>query len=140
MFHHILVPLDFSAKDQAALDAAIAVAKRSGSRLTLLHVIRVVEHTDPQELSAFYEELRRNAAARLKPVAMRLTEEEQLPVDWELVLGRPTAGILKVATDCEADLIILGSHRIDPAHPTEGWGTISHQVSILADCPVLLVK
>jgi nucleotide-binding universal stress UspA family protein len=140
MFHHILVPLDFSPKDQAALNAAVAIAKRSGSRLTLVHVIRVVEHTDPAELSAFYEELRRNAAARLGPVAMRLTEEEQLAVDWELILGRPTAGILKVAADCKADLIILSSHRIDPAHPTEGWGTISHQISVLAVCPVLLVK
>jgi nucleotide-binding universal stress UspA family protein len=71
---------------------------------------------------------------------MRLTEEEQLAVEGQLILGRPTAGILKVAADCKADLIILSSHRIDPAHPTEGWGTISHQISVLADCPVLLVK
>jgi nucleotide-binding universal stress UspA family protein len=73
MFHHILVPLDFSAKDKAALNAAVAIAKRSGSRLTLVHVIRVVEHTDPKELSAFYDELHRNATARLKPAAARLS-------------------------------------------------------------------
>jgi universal stress protein A len=140
MFHHILVPLDFSTKDEAALQTAVALAKRNGSRLTLVHVIRLVEHTDPQDFAAFYEELRRNAELRLKAVVTRLAEEQLVPVDWELVLDRPTAGILKVATDRTVDLIVLTSHRIDLANPTEGWGTVSHQVSILAKCPVLLVK
>jgi len=38
------------------------------------------------------------------------------------------------------DLIVLTSHKIDLAHPAEGWGTTSYKVGILCQCPVLLVK
>ena len=37
-------------------------------------------------------------------------------------------------------LIILGSQKIDPARPGQGWGTTSYKVGILCRCPVMLVK
>jgi nucleotide-binding universal stress UspA family protein len=139
MFHHILVPLDFSPKDRAALDTAVAIARRSGSRLTLLHVVAVIEHMDAEELASFYDSLRARAEKRLGPLVGRLSEE-QLTADFDISVGRPTAEILRAAREHRVDLIIMSSHKIDAARPTEGWGTVSHQVSILADCPVLLVK
>jgi nucleotide-binding universal stress UspA family protein len=75
----------------------------------------------------------------LKSIAER-TAEEHVTVDHEVSIGRPTAEILRAACNHKVELIILSSHKIDPERPTEGWGTISHQVSVLADCPVLLVK
>ena len=139
MFHHILVPLDFSPKDRPALDTAMAIARRSGSRLTLVHVVQVIEHMEPDELHDFYEQLRNRAEKRLEPLAARFAEE-QLTADYEISIGRPAAEILRISQARRVDLIILSSHKIDPEHPAEGWGTISHQVSILAQCPVLLVK
>ena len=59
----MLVPIDFSTEGPVRLETAVALAKRRGSRLTLLHVM-LVEHTDVQEFSGFYDELRRNAEAR----------------------------------------------------------------------------
>jgi hypothetical protein len=38
------------------------------------------------------------------------------------------------------DLIVLTSHPLEPDRPGGGWGTISYQVAVFADCPVLLVK
>ena len=137
MFHHILVPLDFSSKDRAALEAAVAIARRSG--LTLVHVIQGVEHIGIDELQAFYDELRNKAEERIQPIAARLAED-QLSVEYELSIGRPAAEILRIAHEHGVDLIILSSHKIDPQRPTEGWGTVSHQVSILAQCPLMLVK
>ena len=38
------------------------------------------------------------------------------------------------------DLIVLASHTIDLNNPATGWGTLSYQICILSQCPVLLVK
>jgi nucleotide-binding universal stress UspA family protein len=54
--------------------------------------------------------------------------------------GKRIQEILRFAEDLKADLIIMNSHRMDPENPAEGWGTISHKVGILSQCPVLLVK
>ena len=38
------------------------------------------------------------------------------------------------------DLIVLSSRRIDRDRPAGGIGTISHQVVLVCDCPVLLIR
>ena len=48
--------------------------------------------------------------------------------------------ILRYAAQEKVDLVVLTSHRIDPANPEARWGTLSHKVGLLAPCPVLLVK
>ena len=40
----------------------------------------------------------------------------------------------------QVDLTIMKSHKVDLEDRSHGWGTISYKVSILAQCPVLLVK
>ena len=44
------------------------------------------------------------------------------------------------ANDRQADLIVMSSHRVDLEAAVQSIGTLSYQVSILCDCPVLLVK
>ena len=46
----------------------------------------------------------------------------------------------RIAEATGADLIVMRSHQVDPAEPTQGWGTISHKIAILAQCPVMLMK
>ena len=48
--------------------------------------------------------------------------------------------VLDAAESINADLIVMGSHRVALKHPGENWGTISYKIGILARCPVLLVK
>ena len=38
------------------------------------------------------------------------------------------------------EVIEMSSHRVDPRNPVQDWGAISHKISILSQCPVLLVK
>jgi len=39
-----------------------------------------------------------------------------------------------------ADLIIMSSRRVDLENPSGDIGTISHQVAVMAQSPVLLLK
>jgi hypothetical protein len=36
--------------------------------------------------------------------------------------------------------VVLTSHRIEPDRPATSWSTTSYKVSLLAPCPVMLVK
>jgi nucleotide-binding universal stress UspA family protein len=39
-----------------------------------------------------------------------------------------------------ADIVVLGSHVVEPEHPGAGLASISYQVAALAPCSVLLLK
>lgn len=138
-FHHILVPLDFTEKNRLALDTAFEIAAQNKARVTLLHVIEAIEGGEDAELREFFNRLQLRAEAELESRAQRFSEAG-LAVDRKVRLGRRTAEIVQDAADRQADLIVMGSHVIDPMRPLQSWGTISYQVSVLCHCPILLVK
>ena len=45
MFSRLLVPLDFTDKNEAAVTIALETARRDGAEVTLLHVIETIEHS-----------------------------------------------------------------------------------------------
>jgi nucleotide-binding universal stress UspA family protein len=61
-------------------------------------------------------------------------------VESAVVYGRRAEEIVKFAAANDVDLIVLASHRVNSLMVSRDWGTISYQVGILAQCPVLLVK
>jgi nucleotide-binding universal stress UspA family protein len=140
----ILVPTDFSAPSDAALDFAKTIATTFGASLHLLHVFE-----DPFVTGAFAAEayapmppatraaLLADARARLKH---RLTQDEQARFDAsaELVTGVSAMAIVEYARDHEIDLIVMGTHgRTGMAHLL--IGSVAERVVRLAPCPVLTV-
>lgn len=138
MFDHILVPVDFTDKSARSLDVAIEMANLYRSRLTLLHVIETLEYEDA-ELKPFYASLESTAWSKLKPMAEQCTKAG-LEVDQEVIFGRRGISIVDYASDKQADLLMLGSHKIEPGNPPKNLMTLSYQVSMMCQCPVLLVK
>jgi nucleotide-binding universal stress UspA family protein len=139
MFRQLLVPLDFTAKNEAAVTIALETARRDGAEVTLLHVIETIEHVDFDEMADFYRKLEARAAAKLQVLTDRFTTAG-VRARYEIVYGRRVGSILEQAVSEKTDLIVLSSHLVDRAHPALGLGIISYQVAILAGCPVLLVK
>ena len=143
MFRKILVPVDFTEKNEAALQAAIQTAshrdKEQEGEVTLLHVIETIEHIGFEEMADFYRGLETRAAAKLFAMEERF-REAGVPVRHELLYGKRAETIVRFAEDREMDLIVLSSHKVDRDHPALGWGTISYRIAIVARCPVLLVK
>jgi nucleotide-binding universal stress UspA family protein len=140
----ILFPTDFGDASLAALPYAVSVAKRSHSKLILLHVVESVPHAEGTSISgnvvdsAAEEELRRVGVQRLKhliPNDLRL--EPELYVEF----GRPVDAILKEAARTGAGLIVLGLHHKSlfppPAHLPS---SIAYGLAIEAKCPVLTVR
>lgn len=139
LFRHIVVPLDFTAKNSAAVEIAFDLAQQHQSRVSLLHVIERIDLAADEGLTKFYESLRRNANEKLAPYVQRFVDAG-IPAKEQLTLGKRGPEIVSYVQREKADLVVLSSHRIDPDVASSGWATLSYQVAILCPCPVLLVK
>ncbi|MBX3059092.1 MAG: universal stress protein [Anaerolineae bacterium] len=138
MFEHVLVPVDFSERNPQALAVAVEMARLGNGRVTLLHVIKLISGA-LEDFQDFYEKLEAEAQDKMTTL-MAAQPDVEIPLLSHIIVGHRVEEILRFAVAQEVDLIVMSSHKIDLQHPDEGWGTISHKVSILAQCPVLLVK
>jgi nucleotide-binding universal stress UspA family protein len=135
-FTHVLCPTDFSEFSLRAFDHAVGVARRSGGRITLLHVFpsRPVLDVPPLTLTPtdreqILGELRRLAARAADSVPIECDVVESPSVHQE---------ILCQARRRTADLIVLGSHG------RSGFdrfllGSVTERLLRHAPCPVLVV-
>ena len=57
-----------------------------------------------------------------------------------VLIGEPAREIVRLALARKVDLVVMGSHRVDPAGHGRGWGTTSYKVGLFCQCPILLVK
>ena len=137
-FRHILVPTDLTERTDKALQLAGRLAS-GGARVTLFHVIETIEGLPFEDLRPFYERMDRKARTTLKLLAKR-APEGAVNATHAVACGRRAEEIVRFAAANDVDLIVLASHRVNPSRVNRDWGTISYQVGILAQCPVLLVK
>jgi nucleotide-binding universal stress UspA family protein len=139
MFKNILVPTDLSQKSRKALDIAVSLGSEEEGRITLLHVVEIIEGDDQEDFGEFYEKLRARAEKKMADITGRY-ESRNWSIDSQILIGKRVNEIVRFAYERDIDLIILGSHKIDKIKPTDGWATISYRVGILSPCPVLMVK
>jgi len=138
MFRKILIPVDFSTKNLAAVKAVRSMVHGPREQVTLLHVIERINGLSSDEVRPFYRKLERVAAKELGAWSKKFPKGT--PVKTEILYGNRAAEIVKYAADRKMDLILLSSHKVDPDNPGSGWGTTSYKVAILSQCPVLLIK
>lgn len=139
MFQHILVPVDLTDKNVAAISTVSRLASLNGAQVTLVHVIEVIEDADFDELSDFYRRLEEKARKRITSWVERLGREG-VEASTRILYGRRSDEILRYAEDEAVELLVVSSHQVETERPGRGWGTLSYQLAILAPCPVLLVK
>ncbi|HEY4262907.1 MAG TPA: universal stress protein [Schlesneria sp.] len=138
-FQHILIPLDFTEKNLEAMNIAFDLAVVNRARVTLLHVVEQISGEADEELAAFYTRLRIRAETELESRSQRF-DQVGIVVDCKIRIGRRLHEIVTDSIDRAADLIVMSSHKPDLDRPLQTWATLSYQVSVLCQCPVLLVK
>lgn len=138
MFKQILVPVDLTDRNSKAINVAADLASGPHGKVTLLHVIEMLD-APYDELQQFYEGLERRAHRELDTLAAPL-HDAGIEFEERVCYGKRAPEIVSYASEHEVDLIVIGSHRLTPDNLTKGLLTISHQVAIAADKPVLIVK
>ena len=141
----IICATDFSAPSQAALDAALDVAKQLGAtRLHLLHVDETIERfaaaTDAEARFAMeYGRLQDEARALVSTIARESGERSGLEVVPEFRVGSAYLEVVQYATEVHADLIVVGTHG-RTGLKRAFMGSVAERIVRHAACSVLAVK
>lgn len=133
----ILCPVDFSESGNAAVKYASALARESGARVILLHVIEnpLVYDTTFSGPAPTEKELE-DTDRRLHAVCPSLAEHR---CEHRTVQGDPAPSIVQIAEDEDADLIVVGTHgRTGLSRMI--MGSVAEEVVRKAHCPVIAVK
>jgi nucleotide-binding universal stress UspA family protein len=136
---HFLVPIDFSANADYALEYAMTLASKLQARLTLLHVIEPLVVGSMETLPyTFIQDLEDKITQTLAPYRERVTAAG-LQCDFAIVHGVPFHVIIETARTDQFNLIIMGTHgRTGLPHVL--LGSVAERVVRLAPCPVLVVR
>lgn len=128
---NVLCATDLSPRSDAAIQRATILAHQLDAQLLLLHLI------DPAQSDRMIRRRSTRARIILDARARRLARAGKDP-QTQVRVGRPHRTIAQVATEWEADLIILGSYR---RRFGDGFlGTTAERVSRRARRPVLVVN
>jgi len=145
MFKNILVAVDGSQGAQKALGVAVGLQSSCGADLLVLTVYRhhslleasmsMVRPDDPSPPDESMRDHAREIAEQAKEFASRAGVET---VRAFVKIGQPARTIVKFAEEHDVDVIVVGSRGLGDV---EGFllGSVSHKITSLADCPVLVV-
>jgi universal stress protein A len=132
---NILVPLDFSEMSLKSLRYAVPFAKQFGAKLTLVHVVEAPAHAPDASFPALV------SGDKFAAIKERLEQmiPPELSVDTTVRQNVPFDGILEVAQEINADLIITTTHGYTGLAQLFKGATVSNIVN-RSPCPVLVVR
>jgi nucleotide-binding universal stress UspA family protein len=138
----ILLPIDFSASSEAALDMAADLAEHFHAELYLLNVIPVFPTTtipDTIPEVEFMQEARTRAESLLAKCHAALAARGVKSTS-SVESGNDVAGnIMEVIEQKQIDMVVISTHGISGWHPLV-FGSIAEKVVKLVQCPLLLLR
>lgn len=146
MYTHILVPVDGSPTSDRGLEEAVKLAKLTGARIRLIHVIDQLFYAGGMEgfgaMTVDLIPLLREGGEKILQAGKLRVEATGVPVDTAMLdsaAGRVCDLVATAATDWHADLIVIGTHG------RRGVGRVflgsdAEQIVRHATTPVLLVR
>ena len=140
-FGHIVSAVDFTVASAVALRTVLDVMRRSAARLTLVHALKnVPNHTvySGGEALRVTRNLKRRADQVAEQLRRKIPATARVRVDARVTTGDPHRGILDVATEVNADLIVMGvppRSRLDEVL----FGSTLRSVLRRATIPVLVL-
>ena len=136
----VLVPVDFSPPSTAAVNHAIALARRFRAKLTLLHVIEpsaALTYVFPAESESIdkarYERAERMLAAMVGP-----EDQDDLDLQISVAIGDIEREIASAIHDHHADIVVMGTHG---RRLIGRWliGSVTQALLRKVDVPILTV-
>lgn len=128
----ILFATNFARNAALAAQDAVALAAEFHARLTLMHVIEDYTRLG-SEPGPIEDNIRRLKELLPKNVPLQYSPE------FVLEFGHAPDRILKIASECEADMIILGARSPEVGATHLPWSA-AHHVIAQAHCPVLTIR
>lgn len=141
MFSKILVPVDGSDISFKALDAALFLSEKIGSKITAIQVIEQVPtvYIESQKILDELLEVRKNESQKILNESSQLAKQKEIIINTALLQGDPASEILDFTDREKYDFIIMGSRGM--GHFKELLlGSVSNKILHHSVCPVLLIR
>lgn len=142
MFDKIIVAIDQAGITNKLLNATVEIARDKQSQVTLVNVSQEyvssgMTYLPENFLEEILNEMKKASLEQLQHAKFKL---KSAGINSETVhlKGDPAHEILKYAKDTEQQLIIIGSRGLSGIKEMM-LGSVSHKVSQLSKCPVLIV-
>jgi nucleotide-binding universal stress UspA family protein len=138
--HRILVPTDFSARSDGALDYAIGLAQKLGAELIVLHACEMppMGYLDPGAFVTVTSTITDSAKSALDSRVAKCADSG-VPVRAVLKDTTPCDSILACIAEYKADLVIMATHG-RRGLPRAVLGSVTEEIVRTAACPVLTVR
>lgn len=146
LFKHIAFCTDFSENADEAFVTAKDLAWRFDATLHIVHVMVTFSISPPMNTSylpieydpGFVEQVAQAAKETIQARYLSQLKEKQ-PYEIHLVSGYASTEVLRLAKECDIDLIVMGSHGLTGlAHVL--FGSTADRVVRKAPCSVLTVR
>jgi len=137
----VLMPTDFSAPANRALEYAKSIAENFHAALHVLHVEEDIAIGDPMLTASALADIQEAAESFPTRIAAAFTAEERsrLKLVTAVVRGSPHDAILDYAKEHGIELIVLGTHGRGMVERLL-LGSVAERIVRHAPCPVLTVK
>ncbi len=140
----ILVPTDFSARAEEALNFAVQFSERVGGAIKLMHIVDFpsgsfntmgeVDNMDPEII--FQGEYLRGVHERLEEIKERYSDYD---IQAKIKYGNPYTSISSEISEEEVDYIVMGSNGASGLKEVF-IGSVAEKVIRNASCPVIVIK
>jgi len=140
-FKHILVPTDFGEPAERALELAIALAKKFGSKVTLFHatwIPPIAYGGYAAGLSWPIDDMTR-AAKKALDAAIAKAKPRCPTLDGVVMFSEPSQAILDVIKERGVDLVVMGTHGRRGLSRVF-LGSVAEKTVRLSPVPVLTVS
>ncbi|GIO99912.1 universal stress protein YxiE [Paenibacillus lautus] len=143
MFDKIIVAIDKAEITNKLLDATVEIARNKQTQVTLVNVSQEfvsngMTYVPENFLEEILNEMEKASLEQLQQAKSKLEESAGIHPETVHLKGDPAHEILKYARDTEQQLIIIGSRGLSGIKEMM-LGSVSHKVSQLSNCPVLIV-
>jgi nucleotide-binding universal stress UspA family protein len=110
----ILVPTDFSAPANQALQFAVEIAEKSNGRIHLVHVVDLPMINDSLLSPTIYvdDSIVRDSIAKAQKSFDKTVEKYKstgIPITYSVEYGNPSMAILKLTEEQKSDLVVMGT-------------------------------
>lgn len=138
-YQKIVVAIDLSSESERILNIAASISE---GNLGAIHVVHVIEPVPTYAYEAYIPDMQALEARISADSKKQLGEHADrvgIPSEnQQILVGSPASEICRYASECQAQLIVLGSHGVS------GWrvllGSTANSVVQEADCDVLTVR
>lgn len=142
MFDKMMVAIDQAEITNKLLDAVVEIARNKQTQVTLVHVSQEyvsngMTYVPENFLEDILNEMEKAGLEQLQQAESKLKSAGINPETVHLK-GDPAHEILNYARDTEQQLIIIGSRGLRGIKEMM-LGSVSHKVSQLSHCPVLIM-